>query len=67
MNKLKILKDLGFKITWKLIKIGLYGLCEIPVLLTKYEILDYLYTLLNNIDEQTDSIVSLVGEHDNSN
>ena len=31
MNKLLLLRNMGFKITWKLIGIGLYGDNEIPV------------------------------------
>ena len=65
MNKLKTLKSLGFQIPWKLMSIGLYGLCEIPALLTRDELLDYLDSLLEHMDEQTDNIVSLICESDN--
>lgn len=64
MNRLKILENMGFKITWKLIDIGLYGLYEIPVVLTRDEVWDYLDDLLTNIDEQSDNIISLICEKD---
>ena len=64
MNKLKILKNMDFKITWKLIYIGLYGLYKIPVVLTRDEVWDYLSDLLTNINEQSDSIISLICEKD---
>lgn len=62
MNKLESLKNMGFKISWKLIGIGIYGYDEIPILLTRDDILDYLNSMLTSINEQTDSIISLVCE-----
>ena len=64
MNKLCFLKNLGFKIPWKLITIGLYGNGEIPPLVTHIEVVDYLDGLLTDIDEQTDNIVALICEKD---
>lgn len=57
---------MGFKVTWKLIYIGLYGLYEIPVLLTREEVFDYLDGLLTNMNSQTDDVVSLICERDDS-
>ena len=65
MNKLEILQNMGFKITWKLIYIGLNGLHEIPILLTREEILDYVDGLLTDFNEQTDNIILLICERDN--
>ena len=62
MNKLCALKELGFKIPWKLIEVGLYGDSEIPPLLTYLEVEDYLDSLLTDNDEQTDNIITLICE-----
>ena len=62
MNKLHILENLGFKITWRLMQIGVKGSREIPAILSRAEILEYLGDLLNNIDNQTDHIISLICE-----
>ena len=66
MNKLYALKNFGFKISWNLIAIGLFGKDEIPTLITKIDILEYLYDSLTNINEQTKDIVTLICEQDNS-
>lgn len=63
-NKLNQLKNMGFKIPWKLISIGLHGCDRIPVLLCLDEILEYLDSLLIKVDEQTDDIISLICEKD---
>lgn len=49
MNKLKELEKYGFKITWKLISIGLFGFKEIPQLLTYDDIFNYFDYFLANI------------------
>jgi len=64
MNKLFELSNMGFKISWKLISVGLFGYDEIPVLLNKEEIFEYLNHLLTDIDEQTDDIIALICEKD---
>lgn len=66
MNKLFFLKNMGFKISWKLITIGLFGNDEIPPLLTHNDLVEYLYSLLTDINEQTDDIITLICEEDNS-
>lgn len=66
MNKLCVLKNLGFKISWSLIAIGLYGDCEIPPLITRLDIVDYLDGLLTDIDENTDNIITLVCEKEDN-
>lgn len=65
MNKLKILKNMGFKISWKLINIGLFGDDEIPPLLTHNDVVEYLDGLLTDVNEQTDNIITLICEKDN--
>ena len=65
MNKLIILENIGFKISWKLISIGLFGDVEIPISLTHDDVLDYLNGLLTDINEQTDNIIALICEKDN--
>lgn len=62
MNKLCVLKNLGFKISWNLIAIGLYGNGEIPPSITHLDVVDYLEGLLTDIDEQTDNIITLICE-----
>lgn len=62
MNKLCVLKNLGFKISWNLIAIGLYGNGEIPPLITHLDVVDYLDGLLTDIDEQTENIIALICE-----
>ena len=64
MNKLNFLKNMGFKISWKLINIGLFGDDEIPVSLTHDDVLEYLDSLLTDINEQTDNIIALICEKD---
>lgn len=66
MNNLYIINSMGFKISWKLISIGLYGNDEIPVSLTYDDVLKYLDSLLTDIDEQTDNIIALVCEKEDS-
>lgn len=62
MNKLCALKNLGFKISWNLIAIGLYGNGEIPSSITHLDVVDYLDCLPADIDKQTDNIVALICE-----
>lgn len=62
MNKLKLIEKMGFKITWKLIYIGLYGASKIPVQLNCAELFDYLIDRLNDNDEWVDEIVLLICE-----
>ena len=62
MNKLDVLKNMGFKISWKLISFGLFGNAEIPPTLTRREIIDYLTDSLTVVGKRTDDIVSLICE-----
>lgn len=64
MNKLFNLKKMGFKISWNLIAMGVYGNDEIPPTITHIDVIDYLDSLLIDINEQTDNIISLVCEKD---
>jgi len=65
MTKLNILKNMGFKISWKLISIGLFGYDEIPILLNHNDVIEHLNDLLTNIDNPTDNIIALFIEKDN--
>lgn len=64
MNKLYVLKELGFRISWKLLAIGLYGIDEIPPSITRIDITNYLEDSLTEINEQTDNMVALICEKD---
>ena len=66
MNKLYVLKNMGFKISWKLLTIGLFGDSEIPPSITRSDVVEYLNSLLTDINEQTDDIINLICEKDNS-
>ena len=64
MNKLYVLNELGFKISWNLIVIGLYGNGEISPLITRLDVVNYLDNMLTDINDQTDNIISLISEND---
>lgn len=66
MNKLCVLKKMGFKISWNLIVIGLYGHDEIPPLITRLDIVNYLDSMLTDVDEQTDNMIALICEKDDN-
>ena len=66
MNKLYILKSMGFKVTWKLMTMGLFGNNGIPPLITRADVVEYLDGLLTDINEQTDEIILLICEKDDS-
>ena len=57
---------MGFKISWKLIAVGLFGNDEIPPSITRFDVVEYLDSLLTSINEQTDDIIRLVCEKDDS-
>ena len=60
MNKLYVLENMGFRISWKLIVIGLLGNDEIPQSITRFDVLEYLDGLLTDINEHTEDIITLV-------
>ena len=60
MNKLCALKIMGFKISWNLIYIGLFGNGEIPPLLTHDETEEHLDALLTDNNEQTNDVIALI-------
>ena len=62
MNKIKCLENMGFKIPWKLIEIGLFGADEIPVVLSHDDVWDYLYDLLTDSNDQTEKVIALICE-----
>ena len=57
---------MGFKITWKLIGIGLYGDNEIPVSINHDDVLEYLYEILSESGEHTENAFDLISEKDDS-
>ena len=57
---------MGFKISWNLIVIGLYGHDEIPPLITRLDIVNYLDSMLTDVDEQTDNMIALICEKDDN-
>ena len=65
MNKLNLLKSIGFEISWKFIQIGLQGYYEIPKLLSYDEVYQYLLDNLSLDNVDTDNILSLISENDN--
>lgn len=48
MNRLNTIEDMEFKVSWKLIAIGLFGSDKIPIQLTYTDLFDYLDKRLNN-------------------
>lgn len=66
MNKLQKIESMGLKVSWNTINIGLYGYDKIPVLLTYDEVINYLDSLLTKVTTQTDDIITLMCEKDNS-
>ena len=62
MNKLDVLRNMGFAITWKLISIGLYGSGRIPVSLTYDDVFKYLDGSFSENNEQTDNTIALICE-----
>lgn len=63
MNKLEeINKIMKFKITWKFIKIGYLGYESIQPQITKKDICDYAYSLLEKSSSDFDEIAQLIGE-----
>lgn len=59
-----MIKNMGFSTPWKLISIGLHGSDEIPIELTRSEVVDFLDGSLTEITPQTDDIISLICEED---
>ncbi len=63
MNKLDSLVNMGFKMTWKLICIGLFGYDDIPAsLISREDIINYLDRQLTSVNEQTENMIALVCE-----
>lgn len=65
MNRLNTIEDMGFKVSWKLIAIGLFGSEKIPIQLTYTDLFDYLDKRLSNDDEWVDEIIMLICERSN--
>jgi|GEM_PF-200187 len=62
MEKIKELIDIGFDVNWKLIKIGYLGNSIIQPQLSKKDICDYGYWILENTDDNISLISQLIGE-----
>ena len=59
-NKLSALNEMGFKISLRLINIGLYGFEEIPISIKYKDVVNYIDTQLFEVNENTDDFVSLL-------
>lgn len=66
MNKLILIKNMGLKITWKLIGIGLFGCGEIPIVLSRGDVLEYLYSSLEENEDTIGDIVDLLCEENDN-
>lgn len=59
MNKLEKIKEIGFKITWKFIKIGYFGYKFVQKQITKQELCEYSYSLLEKKEFNYNEIAQL--------
>ncbi|MBR6049842.1 MAG: DUF2247 family protein [Clostridia bacterium] len=59
-NKIWIVKNMGFKITWKFLNIGLKGYDVLTPQISKEDIFDFVDSLLTRVNDETDNIVSLI-------
>lgn len=66
MNKLYVLKNMGFTISWKLIAVGLFGADEIPASITQADAVEYLKDILTGSGAQTDDIIQLICAEDDA-
>ena len=64
MSKLFVLENMGFRVTWKLLMIGLIGENQIPQTITQADIIEYLESSLVIEDEQVDNKILLICEKD---
>ena len=60
MNRLERIESLGYKVTWRLIVIGLFGESHFAKLLTRSEVYDYLQNQLHEITDTTDKVIELL-------
>lgn len=56
---------MGFKVSWKLIALGLFGSDKIPIQLTYTDLFDYLDRRLSDDDEWVNESISLICEKGN--
>lgn len=59
MNKLERIREIGFKITWKLVKIGYFGDKFIQPQITKQDISEYACSLLEKMEANYNEIAQL--------
>ena len=65
MNKLIILQKMSFRVTWSLVGMGLFGNDKCPVLLTRADIVEYLWDAAYTYhSELSDDAISLICEKD---
>ena len=65
MNKLEYINKMDFKVTWKLIEIGLNGLEEIQPILTWDEVFEYLDNTLINETKETNNTIMIICQKNN--
>ena len=59
MNKLEKIKEIGFNITWKFINIGYFGYKFVQKQITKQDLCEYSYSLLERIEIDYNEITQL--------
>ena len=64
MNRLFVLNDMGFKISWKLVEIDLFGYGEIPPQITHLDTVEYIESLLTEKNKQIDDAITIYCEKD---
>ena len=65
MNKLIEIQNMGFRVSWKLIEIGLCGYSYIAQQLSKDDVYEYCNERLLQEDEETDNCIKLICQVDN--
>ena len=66
MNKINDIMQMGFRITWRVIAIGLFGEAYITPQLSKDDVYEYLDSLLTVPSAETDKIIKLICERDDN-
>lgn len=64
-HKLEEISEIGFKINWCFIKIGYLGYEYLQTQLTKQDICEYGYNILEKIESSYDLLTQLLGESSN--
>ena len=61
---LKSMELMGFHISWKLIRMGLKGWNSVLPILDRKDVIDYLYDILDCLDDRTEDAIALICEKD---